>query len=445
LSAVEPYFTVKESVVNSVLVKVPRYKAADGKFYTRKNVDEVVTISTPAPHLFEADQLPAQAPVSLLWNETKSTVPIVRWDWIMRMLTTTLDGGLYYEFAGIRSEPEGSKRTDFAAFLSDFFRTDEKTIDEANGANRAVTISKVTGKWRRIDLFYGRNIRPESGAPLVCVTRDLADGDDKLAGRHPLRDLLQFQDAAREVIGFKANGMQLYALFNGKGKLQRAAPDNVARDNTVPAPYTNQLQPAIGCIRCHGPTGGYMPIDNYVSKLVRPRKLNIFDDISSDEGVKDTIDKLVGMYSGGNLLKAHRRATDDYKDAVFLATAGSDVETVTKSVADQFAAYNYERVTTQRALAELGFLATEEGAVKALRTILPRVPPDALGIRRESPLLGALKVGIPILRSDWEEEYTDAAIRVKLIREWQAQQTAEAAKAAAEKAAAEAANNDNPN
>jgi hypothetical protein len=454
LAAFEPYFTVQDNeVVEQVKVPVKPYRAKDGKTYDYKLEDKVVTVSAPAPHLFEAGVLPAQAPISQLWAETKSSVPIVRWDWIMRMLTTTLDDGLYYEFVGIKQvkdvDPD-SKLSDYGFFLEKFFATDEKTISDRSSDNRAVTISKVTGKWRRIDAFYGRNARPEATLPLVLVTLDLAEGDDKVADRHPLRNLLNFKDNAKEVIGFKPNGMHLFALFDGQGNLQRAAPDDVVRDHTVPVPYTNRLQPAISCIRCHGPQGGYNKFDNYVVKLLKPSNLNVFDDVSSDEGLTDTLDRLVGAYSGGNMLKVLRRATDDYHDAVFLATATvgnkpnegakeETVATVSAALSEEFAAYNYTRVTTQKALLELGFSATEEDAIKAINTILPKVPKDALGISRESPLLGALKVGIPILRSDWEQEYTDAALRVKLIRDWQEQQKAAAAQQAVDQAAAEAA------
>lgn len=329
----------------------------------------------------------------------ETAVPIVRADWLLVKSLTSLDGGLYYEFAGV-----AENQKDFLRSLG----ADEALAAEVNGDQRAGLFrSNVTGKPRRIDVFRGAGGRSSSG--LVMVTRETVDGEID-APEHPIRNLLKFQFKASEIIAEKANGLHVFALYDNFGKRQDSVPDNIASDHTVPPPHTRRVESAISCIRCHGPHDGVQPFSNDVQTLVSSRSVDVFTDLADQGDPALLLDRLAGLYAG-NLGKPIRRARDDYQEAVFRATWGLDAAKAGELCSQQFAAYRYEQVTPAKAAMELGFKVDGKIAADALKWLVPHLPADERGVSPEDPVIASLLAGLSVNRSDFEQVYADIAVR----------------------------------
>lgn len=342
----------------------------------------------------------------MLQGLTQSNAPIVRYDWFIVKLLSSLDGGLYYDFINVERNPKGKSAQD--AWLESLGLS-EKFINNLRSDQRAAIFrSNVTGRPRRIDVFQGSFVRPSSGSGLVTITHDIGEGDVG-AETDPIRNLLELKDKAREVIAERRNGMHIFLLFDNKGNLQNSAPDDVVRDHTIPSPHPARVQSAIGCIRCHGPSDGLQPFNNDVQKLLKGY-LNIFDDFASKESVPQTLERLAGLYTG-DLHKVIRRGRDDYSDAVFLATGGLTVPAVSESISSTYGSYFFDLVDAQKACLELGFSVPKEKAVQYINMLIPPLEIDETGIRPEDPIIGALKTGLSVNRFQWEVVYADAAFR----------------------------------
>lgn len=388
------------------------YRSADGKFYIYEDkwiqVDPPVDLKDQDVSVYGAHCGLKQS--TLLQGLTKSNASIIRYDYFITKALTTLDsnrvGGMYYEFVGIERNP--NKGTAQQAFL-DSLGADEKLVKQLRSDQRAAMFrSNVTGKPRRIDAFQGSGVRPGSGTGLITITHDLADNNVD-PNTDPIRNLLNFEDDAREIIAEKPNGLHIFALFDGDGGLQDSAPDDVVKDHTIPAPHTARLQPAISCIRCHGPNEGLQPFQNDVQVMLSGL-LDVFDDLDSDQAIPDTLDRLAGLYAG-DLTKPIERARDDYSSAVFKATNGLSVPDISAKISQIYGNYNFKLVDAQTACLELGYVVPEGDAVKRLNEIIPPLSQDVVGISPEDPIIGALKSGLTIQRYQWEQVFGDAAFR----------------------------------
>lgn len=349
---------------------------------------------------------------TLVQGMTGVNASVVRYDYFLVKILSTLDGGLYYDLAGLRQmEAEAKQRkVSTQQVLLESLGADEQLVAKLRSDQRvAIFKSGVTGKPRRLDIFAGVGVRASSGTGFISITHDVSD-DTQGQQFDPIRNLLDFQDDARELIAEKPNGLHVFALFDGKGQLQDSAPDNVVKDHTIPQPNTARLQSAISCIRCHGPEEGWRSFNNDVQTLLSGT-LDVFDDLRGGFDVPDTLDRLAGLYSG-NLSKPIRRARDDYSDAVFIATSGMSVPEVSSTVANIYREYYYDLVDAKKACYELGYKVPENQSLQQLRQILPPLRSDELGISPEDPIIGALKAGLAVQRYQWEQVYADAAFRV---------------------------------
>lgn len=325
---------------------------------------------------------------------------------VVRTLSTIKDqlgskevfGGLYYELVGVDKKP--AKGTAQDAFLAKLGAPKVVKSDQ----RLAMFRSDVTGKPRRADFFYGTEVRPSVGAPLIFLTHDVKDGDIDNT-RHPMLSLLNVKDAARELIATKPNGFQYYALFAGNGDLQDEAPPDVVVDRTVPAPHTPRLQ-IISCIRCHGSDDGLKPMHNDVPKL------NVlFDNLGGGKlfDLREQREQL-DAYKG-EPAKALNRGRDDYAEAVLRAVGpwrneGAQahiVRAVSKHVGDLWNAYAYDTIGAEEAIAEL--LPNHSHGANAAAEFTRCIPVDprfrnAVGVPEDGRIM-ALKAGLRINRSDW--------------------------------------------
>jgi len=374
---------------------------------------------------------------------TGSQAPVVAAPYFQaRVLTTIKDkglyallfGGRYYEFAGIQKAADVKGKEE--ATDEDLFFERLGIGNIAAGVNAAQFFetlrsdqrlamfrSGVTGKPRRVDLFH-----TPSGRETVswgAITHDVRDQDIDV-GSHPVLNLLNAVDQAREAIFDRVNGTHIYALFDGQGKLLDEAGADVAVDRTVPAPHAPRLQCALSCMACHETEGsdGWKSMTNEVKQLLGGKytKLDVFGDLSQrDRLLTDPLDRLAGLYAG-DFSKNLRRARDDYAETVLKITgpwpeSKDQVDVVKIAVSHLVTStrgYQYDLVDAQRALRELGWEVPRDQATAFLGTLLPPDERSAVGaILPEDPRLAALKEGLGIPRADWALVYSFAAERAQ--------------------------------
>jgi hypothetical protein len=424
LSEVEPYFhqpsVIKGNIAGytTVHVPVPRYRASDGNWYDYKS--EKRPIIRRVEFGLHAG---AAGPLSLLSEAAGGNLlPIVRADWFIATAwnSVAIDGivGRYYQLAGI-----GRTQNEFLEQVG----ADPKLVAKLRADQRAVMISRVTGKWRQVEAFYGV-VRPEVGPNLITITHDIKDSE-RGAKRHALLNLLNFEDQARELIGAKPNGLHLYLLTDGQGNRQDEAPGDVAAWPNSPH-KTKRLTAGISCLECHGGNRGLNPVENRVRKLIRRGFLPVAD-LSVDGkrlSYAQVLNLLKGKYDGdldgplkdaGNALA---KATDKATGGVF---GHRSVEGAMAEIVRINAAY-YERVTPRKLLRELGYVVQgtrfkvqgsktlnlepstlnqeDELAASALEKLVPAV-------FDEDGRIGNLRVGFDVLRADVHEIYYEMALR----------------------------------
>lgn len=372
-----------------------------------------------------------QKTVVQLQLETLSAAPVVSREYFeTRALNTikdkgaysTIFGGLYYEFAGVKTIKQvgKTKGTDEDLLFEslgigdiDTGLTAQKIFDKRRSEQRvAMFRSDVTGKPRQIDFIPALNRRIGDGPNGVSITHDVRD-EDIDASQHAIMTLRKaaFRDFAREVIWIRANGMNGYALYNAAGELQEAVPDNVAVDRTIPAPHTVRLQAASSCIRCHEGerSSGFRAVRNDVMTLLE-RGLDVFGDVSDPNRlIFETINELGSQFKG-KPDKFIQQARFGYQSAMTEAVGtwkgGLPTDVVTNAAKEferSYAAFNYDRVTPAMALRELGFDAVPAETAQAFLKRLLRPDPNiaVFGIIPEDPRLFALLNDIPVYRRDW--------------------------------------------
>lgn len=426
----------------------------DGRVYRRRweaqRVRGVQTLLLQELQDVELIRLPSSqldlAAYGELAQRTASEAPVVSHGYfVYRTLSAIEDqglyallyGGRYYQFAGIR---KGAKQgTDEDALLEDLGvgsvkdgLTARQLFERLRSDQRAAIFrSGVTGRPRQMEFFRTLAGRVDQGSGLISITHDLRDQDIDV-GTHPIANLLAFKDFAREVIFQRPNNLHGYALFNAAGKLQVEVPPDVAKDHTIPAPFTAKLQPAISCISCHEAEGsdGWKPVANSVQALVGIKtKADIFGDLTQlDKTIPDTIDRLAGLY-GGDPEKALQRGREEYSAAVLRATgpfreSAKGQTDVVKLAGGRLVKiwrnYWYDLVSPQHALEELGVRVVEPRDAQAvLGYLLQPVPETAVPVPAAGVIILpedfralALKAGLSINRSDWDLVREFAAYRV---------------------------------
>lgn len=393
-------------VTKQVRVPAPQY-GANSYFLRDQEVEETYEVEvedTIAAKTEPGLHAGGAGPLRLLSEFTKLNLPVVRLDWFIATAWSDLeiDGvvGKYSLLAGIGKGKEG--QTDFDAFMESI-GADPKAVRRLRSDQRTVMISGVTGKWRTVEAFFGLGVRPEDGGQLVTITHDLKD-NERNAKRHPLLNLLEFEDQAREIIAAKRNGLHLFVLTDGKGALQAEAPPDVAAWPASPH-VTKRLTSGISCVECHGPGSGYNPVENYVRELAKGGVFP-YGDFASKTDARDVLDRLRGLYDG-DLTIPLRVAANGYAGAVDRATMGvfgaKTVETASAELMRIYAGY-FGKITAGGVLRDLGYTVDEKGAKEAIRQV---VPPSA----DEDGRIATLRLGLPLKRSDIHEIFYEIALR----------------------------------
>lgn len=303
-----------------------------------------------------------------LRSKTRSAGALLRADFFVVRVATTLDGGHYYRFAGVpATEAEW-----FAALGIDL-----KTVSTLHADRGANTIrSDITQKVRRVVRRQG----PLGGA---WQTYDVARST---AERDPLRNPFAFEYDASEQIATKRNGLHLFGLHDRQGRRQETVPDVIAKDASDPH-GPGIVTPMLSCVRCHV-EAGLRPVANDQRQLAA-RGVELFAERPHDA------DRLAAFY-GSTLEKELRRDREDYAEAVAAATGGCHPAEVAAWLAEMYRAYHDELVTPSTAARELGLPG--ESLVNALSGAT-------------DPVLLALAAGISVQREQWEVSFAEAALR----------------------------------
>jgi hypothetical protein len=336
-----------------------------------------------------------------LVTQTNSPAPLLLAEWAAVKMLTSIDGGRYYHFRGLKDR--NGKPT---MKLDEYLRSrgaDRAAAGSFGSDERAALIkSGVTGKPRRIDVFRGGGVRPSVGTGLVSITHDISDGQTKVAN-DPIKNLLAFESAASEVILEVANGEHEFTLWNAQGELQDEVPATgdgaIAVDTTAPKGAVPRLQSALSCIRCHGPHEGWQPFENDVQRLA-DGDLSLIADLGAGQKAFEptTLNRLLGLY-GGNLAEPLRLGRNTLFDVTYRTTGGYDVPRSSEALALVYQAYHYppELVKAADALALLG--VPVPAGVEPAKVLQAAVPPTQ-GV--EDPLMKALHAGVGIQRWQFE-------------------------------------------
>ncbi len=380
LAADEPYFTFTQKVVTH----------GDAK---KKTADSVATVVSPAPHLGEEG---AYVGVGRVY----------RVDQFARRMLSSVDDGKYYEARNIVSKTK----------MREYLKSRGFDLDSAQqrlATDQLVTLSNVTSRVRVVKLGQSQGVKPSKGRGLVSITCDLADKPND-PNRNGFQSLLNESFDAFEVILTLSTGQQEFTLWDGKENLLTEAAPNVATDSTVPKPFNARLQPAIGCIRCHGASEGLQPLASQftfdgqgfgrvLGDLSRGTKASdqfkAFQTIRSRYGasqgevdhlLQDGRDSLARQYDYVNLKEAHGAK------AAYEATA----RTINHYWYQQMQAGDVDR--------ELG-IDPGTDPVKAFNAAIPPADGNSLLVPEGSAgILNRIRNGHEITRQEWEQTFIDA-------------------------------------
>ena len=410
---------------------------------------DVVVVRLNADHL-------RQTPYTQIQAATVSIAPIVELRYFVgRVLSTIKDrdvvkgkaaenvfstiwGGLYYEFAGVRASQKKG-RTDLGQLLFDVAGIDEpldKFFDRLRSDSKvAVFRSEVTGHPRAVLSFAAPTARLSDASPIVVITLDLRNRDVDVLS-HPMANLLAFEVQAFEVLWTLLDGSQGGAIYGAEQQLLEAAGQDVVADHDIPKPYTPILQGGISCIRCHGVYDGWQPLKND-AKVLLSYYLDVFGDTAdARKSIPDTVARIAGLYSG-DPRKMLSRARDDLAEATLRATGpwkgdGAQTNTVKLSsarISRIYAQDRYTMVDASLALRDLGFVPEKginpaTGVARELEQLRRVLPPEkaaatvvnGVAIIPEDFRVGGLLAGLSINRTDWALAYNFALTRTSKQR-----------------------------
>lgn len=393
---VEKDFTFK-TILAKQKVSVPKYRAGNGKWYDYKIQD--VTVRTAAPYV--------QADVAILLERTGSEVPIIDAREFQRTGMTTQEGGLYYEFRGLK------KSTKLVDYLKSRGASQQQAEELESLEKLAILKSKVTGKERQVAIFRGAGVRPTVGGGIISITFDIFDRDR--AENSPLRNLLHFVGRGSEVIVEMSNGFHEFTLFDANGNLVDSAPDQLVQDHTIPEPHNQILAPGISCVVCHAQESGWRTAPNDV-KTILASGTNIFGDLTSKDDAIKQAQILAGMYTGPDWFEAGTgplavgRLT--YSKAVLRAT-GQSAQDVATRIGQYRDTYQYADLTIWDIAREIGITgipgsdgndATQDDLQAALMTMkqLIGANPAPGQVLPEDPIISAALAGISITRRSYD-------------------------------------------
>lgn len=371
-----------------------------------------------------------------LFDLTRSDVPLMRLDEWVHSTFSTINGGLYYElagvernlgdtvakFAGFEAAKKVLRRTEVFRLAQEIQRKEKGTrsilaiaaeLDPELSKSKAVmNESAVTGRQRSFLFVSGSMMPPADGLQLVAVTFDVSE-DNFATISDPQRNLTTYETYnGGEAIVMLPNGLLLYIVFDAQDKIIASVPDNVAHDHQArkvrPNVATSRVFSGTSCANCHDAqerNWGYQPVQNDIAD-----SLASIVKILGDRGVasKDKLAELQRIASAfaadnlqlGLMMDGARLV---YQRAVGLATGAKSSREVIAGVADSHWGFLYDSVGPEHAVIDIAgqVLARKDAQAWLLNNVDANPDPTLPEVFREDIVLDRLKRGLTIVPAQW--------------------------------------------
>lgn len=371
-----------------------------------------------------------------LFELTQSSVPIMRLDEWVHFTFSTINGGLYYELAGVEKNL-GDTVAKFAGFdaakkvlrRTEVFRLAQEVQRKEAGKRSILAIaaeldpdlskskavmneSVVTGRQRSFLFVTGTVMPPADGLQLVAVTFDISE-DNFATAADPQRNLTNYETYnGGEAIVMMANGLLLYLVFNAKDEIIATVPDNVAHDfqarKVRPNVATARVFSGTSCANCHDAqerNWGYQPVTNDIAD-----SLASIVKILGDRGVasKDKLQELqriASAFAADNLQLSLMidGARLVYQRAVGLATGAKSSREVIAGIGDSHWGLLYDAVGPEHAVIDIAgqVLTRKDAQAWLLNNVDANPDPFLPDLFREDIVLDRLKRGLTIVPGQW--------------------------------------------
>lgn len=370
-----------------------------------------------------------------LFALTRSSVPIMRLDEWVAMTFSSVNGGLYYELAGVEKNL-GDTVARFAGAdaakkvlrqtalmrLADaqhhkpgesrsIFQIAGQFDQELAKSKAIINDSGVTRRQRAFLFVSGANIAPAEGVQLVAITFDVAE-DNVSPDADPHRNLTTYETYnGGEAILAMPNGMLLYVVFDAQDRTIASVPDTVAWDHEAPKVRTNagtvRVFSGVSCANCHesvlpaaGRTignAGWQPIRNDVARDFLRLSRVLGDRPHGKHADKfREIQRLAANYAADDIALEEmlNRSRLGYQRAVTLASGANHSSHVVAGLADSYWGYWNDPVWPETIVRDLGHVMTRKDAQAYLiRTIEPNPDADLPELYREDRIIARAKDG----------------------------------------------------
>lgn len=390
----------------------------------------VRAIAKPAPPIkrtFAAEPYLEDAGAEL-FALTGSAVPIMRLDEFVTFTKDSVNGGLYYELAGVEKNlgdtvakfmgADAAKkvlRQTALLRLADqmhhkpgearsIFQIAGEFDQELAKSKAIMNESNVTRRQRAFLFIAGANVAPAEGGQLGCFTFDLAE-DNTSPDADPQRNVSVYETYnGGEAYITTPNGNNLKLVYDAQDKTIAAVPDNVAWNHVATNFRTNAgtvRVSTITCDACHDTAEknwGFQPVSNDIARdftsimrLLGDRKhAGKFTDKFKE------VQRLAANYSADDIAldEMLNRQRLSYQRAVNLGTGAKSSREVMQGIADSYWGYWYDSVWPEDAVRDLGHVMTRADAQAYLiRSIEPNPDAEVIDLLKEDRIIDRLKRG----------------------------------------------------
>lgn len=383
-----------------------------------------------------------------LFELTQSNVPIMDLDEWVAFTFSTVNGGQYYELAGVEESlantvarfagaDAATKVLRRAAALreAEKIQRDEggkrsiyqiaAELDPELGTSRAVMNESVVTSRPRMFLFVnGSAIPPTNGIQIVAVTYDIGEATfdpDFDATRNT--EFHEKYDGGEAILRMP-NGMLLYLVFDANDKIIPSVPDPVTHNYEARKVRGNVSSARVfsgaACALCHEATPrnwGWQPVVNDVYDDLRGVTLLLGSRKNkslNDEKLRE-LQRLASAY-GADPYQLNRMldgARVAYQEDVHRLTGIDNSRDVVRGIADSYWGYFYDAVTPEVAALQLGQVLDQKSAQAFLiREVEPEKQVDLLDTLLEDRVVARLKEARPITPVQWRTVFPFVAERL---------------------------------
>lgn len=388
-----------------------------------------------------------------LFELLDSDVPIMRLDEWVAFTFSTVNGGLYYELAGVEKNLADTVAkfagADAAAKVlrqAEALR-EAQSIQRREGGRRSIreialeldgelakskalmNESGVTGRQRLALFVSGSAVPPTEGMQLVSVTYDIGEATiDPDADPSRNLDFYERYDGGEAILAMP-NGMLLYLVFDSKDEIIASVPDFVAHDfqakKVRPNAATTRVFSGMTCANCHDATErnwGWQPVRNDVYDDLQGITLLLGARQNKDGSAEKLreLQRLASAYRSDTIqltqmLDSARLA---YQRAVGRATGQKTSREVVVALADSYWGYWYDAVTPEVAARDLGQVFDRKASQAfLLREVEPARKIELVDVLREDRVLAILKDNRQVTPAQWRAIYPFVAARLIATQE----------------------------